>query len=88
MAANDEADRRRRHWEKTRNLTFVILALWFIFALVLPWYTHALNAFSFLGFPLGYYFIAQGSLIAFVVLLFVHNALQDKIDDEFGFGDE
>jgi putative solute:sodium symporter small subunit len=88
MAANNDADRKRRYWEKTRNLTFVILALWFIFALVLPWNTHALNAFTFLGFPLGYYFIAQGSLIAFVVLLFVHNALQDKIDDEFGFGDE
>ena len=49
---------------------------------------HALNAYSFIGFPLGFYFIAQGSLIAFVVLLFVHNALQDKIDDEFGFGGE
>ncbi len=32
--------------------------------------------------------IAQGSLIAFVVLIFVHNWFQDKIDDEFGFGDE
>ena len=88
MAANDEADRKRRHWEKTRNTTFVILVLWFIFALVLPWNVHALNAYTFIGFPLGFYFIAQGSLIAFVVLLFVHNALQDKIDDEFGFGGE
>jgi putative solute:sodium symporter small subunit len=88
MAANNEADRRRRHWEKTRNLTFGILVIWFIFALVLPWNAHALNAYTFLGFPLGYYFIAQGSLIAFVVLIFVHNALQDRIDDEFGLGDE
>jgi putative solute:sodium symporter small subunit len=87
MAAND-SENRRRYWEKTRNLTFVILALWALFAIVLPWNAHALNAVSFIGFPLGYYFIAQGSLIAFVVLIFVHNWLQDKIDDEAGLGEE
>jgi putative solute:sodium symporter small subunit len=88
MAANDEADRGTRHWIKTRNLTYVILALWALFAIVLPWNVYDLNSVKFLGFPLGYYFIAQGSLIAFVVLIFVQNWFQDRIDDEFGFGDE
>ena len=82
------ADKRKKHWEKTRNLTIVILILWVIFAFVIPWNAHSLNAATFIGFPLGYYFIAQGSLIAFVVLIFVHNWFQDKIDDEFGFGEE
>ena len=88
MAANDESDRGKRHWEKTRNLTIVILILWAIFAFVLPWNAFALNKTSFMGFPLGFYFTAQGSLIAFVVMIFVQNWFQDKIDDEFGFGDE
>ncbi len=43
---------------------------------------------SFIGFPLGYYFAVQGSLAVFVVLIYVHNKLQDKIDDEAGFGEE
>jgi putative solute:sodium symporter small subunit len=88
MAQMDDGERKRRHWDKTRNLTIVILILWAIFAFVLPWNAHALNAMSFIGFPLGFYFIAQGSLIAFVVLIFVQNWYQDKIDDEFGMGDE
>jgi len=41
-----------------------------------------------MGFPLGFYFTAQGSLIAFVVMIFVQNWFQDKIDDEFGMGEE
>ena len=86
--AEIDADKRARHWEKTRNLTIVILILWAIFAFVLPWNAYSLNAFSFIGFPLGYYFIAQGSLIAFVVLIFVQNWFQDRIDDEFGMGEE
>ena len=88
MAGNDGADRGTQHWVKTRNLTYVILVLWAFFSFVLPWNVHALNRFKFIGFPLGFYMIAQGSLIAFVVLIFVHNWFQDKIDDEFGFGDE
>jgi putative solute:sodium symporter small subunit len=86
MPVSDE--KKREHWVKTRNLTIVILILWAIFALVLPWNAHALNSIKFIGFPLGFYFIAQGSLIAFVVLIFVQNWLQDKIDDEFGMGEE
>jgi putative solute:sodium symporter small subunit len=86
MAAGD--DKRQRHWEKTRNLTIIILILWAIFAFVLPWNAHALNAYKFMGFPLGFYFIAQGSLIAFVVLIWVQNMFQDKIDDEFGMHED
>jgi putative solute:sodium symporter small subunit len=86
MAANDE--KREQHWAKTRNLTIVILVLWAIFSFVLPWYAHDLNSYKFIGFPLGFYFTAQGSLIAFVLLIFIQNMLQDKIDDEYGMGEE
>jgi putative solute:sodium symporter small subunit len=88
MAGPDDADRMRRHWEKTRNLTYVILILWAIFSFVLPWNAHALNSMSFIGFPLGFYFTAQGSLIAFVVLIWVQNWFQDKIDDEYGMHED
>ena len=73
---------------RTKNLTIVVLILWFIFSFVVHWFANELNAASFLGFPLGYYMAVQGSLIVFVVLIFVQNVLQDKIDDEAGFGEE
>ena len=86
--ALDEAAARHQHWLKTRNLTYVVLAIWAIFAFVVPWYAKELNAYTFIGFPLGYYFIVQGSLIVFVALIFFQNWRQDQIDDEFGVGDE
>ena len=81
---SDTSDARQAHWTKTRNLTFVILALWFIFAFVVHWFAKGLNGSEFLGFPLGYYMAVQGSLAIFVVLIFVHNFMQDKIDDDAG----
>ena len=41
-----------------------------------------------LQFPLGFYMAAQGSLIAFVVMLFMFAKQQDKIDREFGFAED
>ena len=79
---------RARHWSKTRTLTIIVLVVWAIFAFVLPWNAKALNEISFLGFPLGYYFCVQGSLIVFVLLIFFQNWRQDSIDDEAGVGDE
>ncbi len=76
------------HWRKTRNLTFVVLAIWFFFSFVVHWFANSLNGSSFLGFPLGYYFAVQGSLAIFVILIFVQNWRQDKIDEEFGVSDK
>lgn len=78
------AEAREKHWAKTRNLTTVVLVLWVIFAIIIPASAGALNSITFLGFPLGYYMCVQGSLIAFVLLIWIQNWRQDQIDDEFG----
>ncbi len=87
MATTDRAERRRIHWDKTRNLTYLVLFIWFVFSILTPWFAKELDGASFLGFRLGYYLVVQGSLIVFVVLIVVHNMLQDGIDDAYGRGD-
>ncbi len=81
--ADAKREAQRRHWSKTFWLTAVVLAIWFVFAFVVHWYASSLNQSTFLGFPLGYYMAAQGSLFVFVVLIFVQNWLQDGIDDAY-----
>ena len=65
----------------------MVLAVWAIFGIVVPFFADGLNSMSFLGFPLGYYFCVQGSLIVFVLLIVFQNWRQDQIDDEFGVGE-
>ena len=49
---------------------------------------HEINSMSFLGYPLAYYMTAQGSLLAFVIIIFWFANRQEKIDEEFGFGEK
>ena len=83
LSAADRAE----HWRQTRNLTIAHLTVWFIFAYVVHWFALPLNNINFFGWPLGYYFSAQGSLIVFVVQLFVFNRQQHAIEasDELMF---
>ncbi|MBU1212668.1 MAG: DUF4212 domain-containing protein [Alphaproteobacteria bacterium] len=86
--SNDVAERNTQHWAKTRSLTIFILTLWFIFGMVLPWFARELDQIVIFGWKLGYYFVVQGSLIAFVVMIWYQNWRQDQIDREFGVNDE
>jgi putative solute:sodium symporter small subunit len=79
---------RAAHWAKTKSLTITVLIIWFIFSFVVHWYADSLNAFSFIGFPVGFYMAAQGSLAIFVILIFWLTSRQEKIDDEFGVSEE
>ena len=81
-------DNRIEHWRRTRRLMIAHLTVWFIFAYVVHWFALPLNNINFFGWPLGYYMSAQGSLIVFVVMLFVFARQQDKIDRDFGVAED
>ena len=78
---------KERHWEKTKGLMMLTLAIWFVFSIVIFMFGESLNNSSFLGYPLAYYMCAQGSIIIFVVLIFWFANRQEKIDEEFGFAE-
>ena len=78
---------KEKHWEKTRGLMILTLIIWFIFGYLIFMFGSSLNSASFLGYPLAYYMCAQGSIIAFVVLIFWFANRQESIDAEFGFSE-
>ncbi len=82
------SSQQKMHWARTRNLMIVHMVIWFFFSYVVHWIAPALNKASFLDFPLGFYMAAQGSLIAFVVQLFVFSWQQEKIDQECGMAED
>ena len=79
---------REAYWGRTSRLMWIILTLWLIFSFVIPAFAVQLNSIKFLGFPLGFYMAAQGSLIAYVVLCFWNARAQNKIDEEFGVAED
>ena len=79
---------RQAHWRKTSRLMWTIMVLWAFFSFFVHLFAVQLNQITFLGFPLGFYMAAQGSLIVFVILCFWNARAQNKIDEEFGVAED
>lgn len=77
-----------RYWGRTSSLMWIMLFLWIFFSFVIHFFVKDLNTIKFLGFPLGFYMASQGSLIAFVVMLFWFAWRQDVIDREEGVAED
>lgn len=77
-----------RYWQRTSGLMWTMLALWFLFSFVIHFFVNSLNSIVIAGFPVGFYMAAQGSLVAFVVMLFYFAKRQDTIDREEGVAEE
>jgi putative solute:sodium symporter small subunit len=77
-----------RYWQRTSSLMWTMFALWVFFSFIIHMFVNQLNAITILGFPLGFYMAAQGSLIAFVVMLFLFAKRQDSIDREEGVAED
>ena len=72
------------YWHKNLVITAILLLVWFIATFVEAWFARELNAITFLGFPLGFYMSAQGSLIIYVVLIGIYALLMRRLDLQYG----
>ncbi len=77
-----------RHWRRTSVLMWIMMVLWAFFSFFIHMFVNDLNTIKILGFPLGFYMAAQGSLFAFVVMLFIFAYRQDKIDRDEGVAEQ
>ena len=72
------------YWRKNVTIMIVLLAIWAFVGLgcgVL--FAGWLNQFSLGGFPLGFWFSQQGSIIVFIILILIYAILLNRLDDEY-----
>jgi putative solute:sodium symporter small subunit len=76
--------RHREYWRKNLVVTAILLVIWFVVTFVEGWYARELNSISFLGFPLGFYMSAQGSLIIYVLIIGFYAWYMNNLDKQYG----
>ena len=81
--ANDPRilDCHARYWRKNVVIMTSLLVIWAVAGLgcgVL--FSDFLNQFEIGGFPLGFWFAQQGSIVVFVVLILVYAILLERLD--------
>lgn len=86
----DLTDRQKdEYWRYNVRLTTILLVIWFVVTYIISGIMAGwLNQFVILGFPMGYYMAAQGSLAIFVIEIAVYAKLMNDKDAEYGIQEE
>lgn len=79
---------RRAYWRKNLRYVAVLLCVWFAVSFgagIL--FVDELDRIRVAGFKLGFWFSQQGSIYAFVALIFTYVALMNRLDRKYGVDD-
>ena len=81
-----DAQQRQAYWRENLKLMAVLLTIWALvsFGAGIVFVEPLNAAASFLGVPLGFWFAQQGSIVVFVLLIFVYVKMMDRLDAKYG----
>ncbi len=78
------SDYKKLYWKKNLSYLAILLSIWFVVSfgagILLADF---LNQFKLAGFPLGFWFAQQGSIYAFILLIFAYVFLMNRLDKAF-----
>lgn len=83
---SDKQQHATAYWKENLKYLIILLAIWFVVSYgcgIL--FKDALNQIKLGGFKLGFWFAQQGSIYAFVILIFIYVRLMNKLDKKYGF---
>ena len=76
------------YWRANLKYLLILLTVWFIVSFgagIL--FKDFLDQFRLGGFKLGFWFAQQGSIYAFVILIFIYIHLMNKLDKKHGYNE-
>ena len=87
MSAGSDQFEKAQPIGRAHRFPALALSLWALTAFAIPLIVQPLNIIDFISFPLGFYMLAQGALIAFLLIAIVSVRRQDRIDAREGRDD-
>jgi len=75
--------RHQKYWRKNLTITAILLVIWFVVTFVTSYFARELNHIMVLGFPLGFYMGAQGSLIVYLLIVWYYARYMNRLDDHY-----
>ena len=82
---SDQREETTAYWRANIRLVLGLLAVWFVvsYGLGILW-VEPLNSIQMGGFPLGFWFAQQGSIVVFILLILTYCLKMDRLDAQYG----
>lgn len=80
---HDEPSTQSRHdiyWRKTRRLTALLLATWFVSTFCAIFFARELSHITLFGWPFPFYMASQGLIVLYTVIIGVYAKRMQRLD--------
>jgi putative solute:sodium symporter small subunit len=74
---------RALHWQRTRRITVVLLALWLTTTFCTVFFARDLAGLSVFGWPLSFYLAAQGASLIYLAIIALYAWWMRRLDHAF-----
>ena len=72
------------YWKENITWVVILLAIWFLVSYVAGiLLANVLENYYLGGFPLGFWFANQGSMVIFVILIYVYVQIMNRLDKKY-----
>ncbi|MBU0567527.1 DUF4212 domain-containing protein [bacterium] len=79
----------KAYWKENIRYVGILLVIWFtVSGLCSIILADILDKIKLFGFPLGFWFAQQGSMVTFVILIFVYIGLMNRLDKKYDVHEE
>ena len=80
-----DAAKQKAYWNENLVIIIVHLSIWFFVSFVCGiMAVDQLDAIKIGGFPLGFWFANQGSMVIFVILIWTYVWMMNRLDIKYG----
>jgi putative solute:sodium symporter small subunit len=74
---------RSRHWQRTRSLSLILLAVWLAATFCSVFFARELAGLSVFGWPLSFYLAAQGASLIYLTILGTYALAMRRFDRRY-----
>ena len=78
--------RQRRYWQATLKATAWLLLAWFAVTFGVAYFARDLD-FDFLGWPFSFWVGAQGAVVVYCLIVWIHARVMARLDARLGSDD-
>lgn len=89
MSQDNNNSHNSNYWKENLRIIWMLLAIWFVVSFGCGIiFVDVLNNIKIGGYKLGFWFAQQGSIYAFVILIYVYARKMAKLDRKYGLDGE
>ena len=87
--SDSQSPQAKAYWRENIRIVLILLSVWFLVSFGMAiLFVEILDKFRLFGFKFGFWMAQQGSILCFVILIFIYSYKMNRLDHKYGVDED